>query len=139
MSKSEKIPLELATSIADELIYQLRPGCNRIMVAGSIRRRRPMVGDIELVAIPRINKITDMFGNLVEDKNYLLPLLERYPKPFPKNGPKQKQIDLGDVMLDLYITDFDRWPVIYTLRTGSAEFSHWLVKHKRHGGALPWG
>ena len=74
-----------------------------------------------------------------------------------KNGPRYKQIVLADgirghdisalhaqraahqgrALVDLFITDWDRWGWIFLLRTGPAEFSHWLVKSKRYGGGLP--
>ena len=43
------IPLIRAQQIADRVMDQLRPYCTRIEVAGSIRRQRPEVKDIDLV------------------------------------------------------------------------------------------
>jgi DNA polymerase/3'-5' exonuclease PolX len=42
-----------AQRIADKLIADLSPHCDRIEVAGSVRRQKPECGDIELVAIPK--------------------------------------------------------------------------------------
>ncbi len=44
--------LEHAQIIASEIIDRLEPCCERLSVAGSIRRRRPLVHDIDLVCIP---------------------------------------------------------------------------------------
>jgi len=45
--------LEKAKAIAEQIRVLLRPACNRIEIAGSIRRRKPEVGDIELLCIPK--------------------------------------------------------------------------------------
>lgn len=47
-----RIPLEEADEIADYYADILAPYCQYLIVAGSVRRRRPEVGDIEFVALP---------------------------------------------------------------------------------------
>ena len=46
------IPLARARKIAEKVAAELAPFCARIEVAGSIRRGRPEVGDIDLVLVP---------------------------------------------------------------------------------------
>ena len=53
MSSKPRFPLVLAVPMASELVKVLSPFCERIQVAGSIRRRQQQVGDIELVVIPK--------------------------------------------------------------------------------------
>lgn len=48
-----KYPLATAEAVAADLVARLTPHCERIIVAGSIRRRRPMVGDVEIVYVPK--------------------------------------------------------------------------------------
>ena len=48
-----EIRLEEAKRIAGDLVAMLSPHCERIAVAGSIRRQRPVVHDLDLVLIPR--------------------------------------------------------------------------------------
>jgi DNA polymerase (family 10) len=52
-SKKERVALDVAQRETDALIAHLRraPGVGDIVVAGSIRRRRPTVGDIDLLAV----------------------------------------------------------------------------------------
>ncbi|MBU2597552.1 MAG: hypothetical protein KJ757_08345 [Planctomycetes bacterium] len=45
--------LQKAKAIAEELKSLLEPACERITIAGSIRRQKPDVGDIELLCIPK--------------------------------------------------------------------------------------
>lgn len=54
--------LELAQRCTARLKDWLGPFCERIEVAGSIRRCRGVVGDIDLVVIPKIHERHDLFG-----------------------------------------------------------------------------
>lgn len=54
MSTSEhKLPLQHAEQLAHRLVELLTPHCERIDVAGSIRRKKQEVGDIEIVCLPK--------------------------------------------------------------------------------------
>lgn len=46
--------LEEARVVAEMLVTQLEDCCERIIIAGSIRRNKSQVGDIELLFIPKI-------------------------------------------------------------------------------------
>ena len=65
----ERIPWAIAIDAAEAALIELVPYCQRIEVAGSLRRRRPEVKDIELVAIPKMalrpNEQPDLFEPLV--------------------------------------------------------------------------
>ena len=50
------IPLARARKVAEKVAAELAPFCARIEVAGSIRRGRPEVGDIDLVLLPTDRK-----------------------------------------------------------------------------------
>ena len=52
-SKKERVPLADAQRDADAVLAHLRraPGVGEVVVAGSIRRRRPTVGDVDLLAV----------------------------------------------------------------------------------------
>lgn len=51
MSNNTKLPIKDILPIAQTLVERLRPFCQRIEIAGSLRRKRPMIGDIEIFAI----------------------------------------------------------------------------------------
>lgn len=53
MSEKKKWPRAEAEAVARELVQALEPSCEQIVIAGSIRRRKELVGDIELVYIPK--------------------------------------------------------------------------------------
>lgn len=65
-----KFPRAEAIAVARELIVELAALCQagRLVVAGSLRRRRPEVGDLELVYIPQVIEAADpgdLFGKKV--------------------------------------------------------------------------
>lgn len=67
MAEKTKLPLAQAAFAARRLQTELAPYCVRIEIAGSIRRRKAAVGDIELVAIPKVDHTErrDLFGHVV--------------------------------------------------------------------------
>ena len=132
----QKLPLRDAAALALLMIERLKPYCRRIEIAGSIRRHKPEIGDIELIAEPYFE--TDLF--LTQTENHMLNGVkwEAFGR-IVKDGNKYKQIELHEgINLDLFIvTPPAQWGVLYLIRTGSAEFSHRFVTTKQEGGLLP--
>lgn len=61
---STKTPHATAVRIAESIVASLSPLCERIQIAGSLRRRKPYVGDIEILYIPRVEHRPDgLFGS----------------------------------------------------------------------------
>jgi DNA polymerase/3'-5' exonuclease PolX len=151
VSDKTRIPLADADWLAEEVVDLLAPFCDRIAVAGSIRRRRPDVGDIEIVAIPKTEKrVADLFGEQYEDVDLLGEAVARFLdegelKPRPdKNGHttvngKSRRLLYCGAALDLFTTDADCWGSIFLLRTGPGEFNKQLVLKASAGGWLPRG
>jgi hypothetical protein len=52
---------DAALAIAERLKADLAPYCTRIEIAGSVRRQRPQVKDVEICAIP-LQEPSDLFG-----------------------------------------------------------------------------
>jgi len=58
-----RIAWAFAAAVADEVLAELTPLCTRVEVAGSIRRRRETVKDVEVVCVPHVRPpALDMFG-----------------------------------------------------------------------------
>ncbi len=123
--------LQKAAQLAGELIEFLKPYCERIELAGSTRRKKAIVHDIEIIALP---------GNLNTLKNKLgMHLLKmsssRSKNPFIKAGDKYIQFKYKGEQVDMFIADEDNWGLIYLIRTGSAAFStHMLASWKKASG-----
>ena len=130
--------LEQAKQIAERWLELLKPYTERIEIAGSIRREKPEVKDIELVCVPRMDSEPDMFGTLRAYNTLNRYILENAVY-CTKNGDRYKQIVTGvDIKLDLFIVlPPAQWGVIFLIRTGSAQYSHRFVTPKREGGLLP--
>jgi DNA polymerase/3'-5' exonuclease PolX len=147
MSKSPlRIPLARATNLAERIINDLSAVCEpgRCVAAGSLRRLRPDVGDIELVVIPRfaLSLIADVPGvSLLELELNAWVQQGRLLKAGKNGGELLKKYYLPALdytfKLEINISSPDRWPVELAIKTGSAEFSHRLVTHRAHGGYLP--
>lgn len=141
---------------AERLAELLSKACDRISIAGSIRREKPgEIKDIELCAVPKmIETPVGLFGD-TESTSALDPLLERLSEekvlPFQLNhlpphnrlgdGAKMKRLVLSSIgyKVDLFLTCAESWGAIYTIRTGSREFSQWLMTNRGKGGAMPYG
>lgn len=130
---------------AQELERVLAPACDRIEIAGSIRRGKPDPKDVELLVIPRLVEIsaTDLFGNLERLGQHSVldtALAELYfdgayalDRDLPRNGPKYKRLrhQASGTCIDLFITTPEGWGVQFVIRTGPADFSKALVTRAR--------
>ncbi len=98
--------LARAQSLAEEIVERLNPYCQRIQIAGSIRRKKPIVNDIDLVLIP-----SDLW-NLHSELRLL--------GQVKVSGQKIMRVMIGNTQLDVYFADADTWATLLLIRTGSA-------------------
>jgi len=123
-SKERRWPLAEAQKIASEVLEQLKPHCKRIEIAGSIRRKKPGVGDIEVVAVP-----LPYSTGLLEDG--LAAVVNKWEKvkgelEYGKTKYTQRILPEG-IKLDLFFAEEGNWGSIFAIRTGSAEYSHQIL------------
>jgi len=113
--------LERAKAIAEELRRLLKPACDRIAIAGSIRRQRPEVGDIELLCIPKF------IGGIDQLDREIITLVVQRILGFRRNklgsrvyGPKNKlMVHLpSGIGVDIFSTTRECWAVSLVVRTG---------------------
>jgi DNA polymerase/3'-5' exonuclease PolX len=110
--------LEKALEIAERTKELLAPYCERIEIAGSIRRKKPEVKDIELVAIPKPYDV-----GLFESG--IATVVNQWKKVRGELPCKYTQRLLPDgIALDLFFANPANWGLIYAMRTGSADYSH---------------
>uniref|UniRef100_A0A6M3IRC0 Putative DNA polymerase n=1 Tax=viral metagenome TaxID=1070528 RepID=A0A6M3IRC0_9ZZZZ len=102
-----EIFLDRAQRIADAVIERLKPYCKRIEVAGSVRRGRPRVHDIDLVIIP--NDPWRLYGEL--------PKLGQVKM----SGSKISRLMVGEIQVDLYFATDETWATLLLIRTGSTQ------------------
>jgi DNA polymerase/3'-5' exonuclease PolX len=143
-----------ARTLAETIQWAIAPGCKDVRIAGSIRRLKGEPGDIELVAVPDQRPPKPVFGQPNQFANTLEAILYdlRLGSPdglclrLEKGGSLYKQfwvsVDNGAtylIKLDLFLVTTESFPVQFVIRTGPAEFSHWIVTPRAKGGCMPDG
>jgi DNA polymerase/3'-5' exonuclease PolX len=120
--------LQDALSLAQKVCAVLAPFCERVEVAGSVRRGKAEVHDIDIVAIPKAGWYPSAFGFDVEfsaDKvwaNMIPAVLRGKGLTVYASGPELLHCSFPDgAQLDLYHARPETWGVILLVRTGSKE------------------
>ncbi len=116
-----------ALSIANNIVDLLRPHCDIINIAGSIRRLKAEVGDIEIVCLPKKIVLKDMFG--YDEGVIVHPLFAEIVNELGtvikgNEDGKYMQIELPDnIKIDLFMPSPHDYYRLYAIRTGSAKYS----------------
>jgi DNA polymerase/3'-5' exonuclease PolX len=136
MNDKQRWPANIALPIANELIAQLQPRCQQICIAGSLRRRKAEVGDIEILYVPRMaqvrmpNELFPRTSSLVDE------LFDQWlAQDFIRKRPNiNGDTTWGDknklavhapswIPVDFFATTPDCWFVALVLRTGPKELN----------------
>ncbi len=130
-----------AKEVAEQVMRRLSPYSDRLEIAGSIRRGKAEVSDIDLVVIPKTLPIIDMFGQVIDRRSMIDRKLLEGLGIVIKAGKRFAQVELWEgINLELsMILPPATWPVMMVIKTGPADFSHWIVTSRNKGGALPNG
>lgn len=111
-----KLPLAHARAIAENLAAALSPACVRgPEFAGSIRREVRQVGDIELVAIPRIAEEAEKGaqGSLFDDVEHVLSVSALWDRIAEINA-ESRQAGQGEAIVPLKPTSKVTWEMTST-------------------------
>ncbi len=137
MSDRQKFPhfdaMTVANGVMAELAFYCEPG--RCVVAGSLRRGKPLVSDVEILYVPRLSKEQDkdaLFGsvevNLADDRIKHLLANVVLDKRLSVDGvatwgPRNKLAvhAASGIPVDLFATTEKDWWVSLVVRTGSKE------------------
>ncbi len=100
--------LKQAQEIAEKVKAELMPCCERLEIAGSIRRKKEFVHDIDIVLIP-------------SNQGMLLYTLLQMGK-IKSGAGKLFRVEPSKygVMLDIYVATPETWATLLLIRTGSA-------------------
>lgn len=128
-----------AIATAKRFVAELDGCYDQLVVAGSLRRRLAYVGDIEVVAVPKIEqRSVGMFPDHTVAVDLLHEKLEQLlhngaarkaldVRGAPRWGPTLKYLLFDGVRFDLFSPNVERFGWILVLRTGPAAFSRQLV------------
>ena len=138
--------LAIAIRYALQIHAWLEPYIERGVIAGSIRRSRPEVNDIDLVVIPRVTVNRDMLGAVIGRQNHCFTFLHNYVRarnsynvkidslPHIKSGGETegKQLILWlpkiQMQIDIWFATEASFATRLLCRTGSREHNIWLCE-----------
>ena len=113
-----KIELAEARRIADKVVDHIFASMARVEVAGSIRRQKPVVGDIEIVGIPGNRE--KLIKLLEEVGQHIKPGVPGVVPWSPKVSAKYLRVRLEEGMnLDVFLGTPENWGGLFMMRTGS--------------------
>jgi DNA polymerase (family X) len=125
--------LDAAKRKAENILLELEPFCSRIHVAGSIRRQRPEVNDIDIVLVPKIGTLSmEAIIERCERSSVRLrgsALSQNITFRLP---PADFQLDLfvaHDGEVDLLGKTPSNWGAVLLCRTGSMFHNQRLCSH----------
>jgi hypothetical protein len=145
---TRRLPLAEATAIADELAELLRPACERLEIAGSIRRRVPQVGDVDILVVPKMVPLLDMFDQPIGELDAPGHLLDelcgqqairqwRGARNQPCWGKDLRRFIFRDLDVQVQsVRDAGTWGMWLVIRTGPSGFSHALVTPRGQKAAI---
>jgi len=120
--------LEEASVLAHDIVEAIKHLCDpgKIEVAGSIRRQRPEVNDIDIVLIPQ----EWMWQNIAHVLKHRLGATRK------ESGPELVRLMMQGVQVDLYRARPKTWGVLLLIRTGSIQHNIKLCSHARSIGVM---
>ncbi len=106
---SDRMLLGEALELAEYIIESLKNVCDKISYAGSLRRMKETVGDIDVLAVGDRRKVIDKFVSLTRVTEVLA------------KGDTKASILIGDRQIDLRVVDLEEWGSALQYFTGSKE------------------
>lgn len=132
--------LDKANKIANRICEILQPNCDKVDIAGSIRRGKEEVKDIEIIALPKlVLATTDLFGDSIYYPAYsFVTCLQQFTSEVIKGNPQGRYMQIKlvglDILLDLFLPQRNDYYRQLVIRTGNANYvrhiiaSSWLKK-----------
>lgn len=140
----KRYELSAARDVAEAFARLIAPYCERLDIAGSIRREKPHVKDIEIVTIPRHERQHDLFGAPVgPPMNLLTAALGELARDVDagiqlvSGGPRLRRLVFAGVPVDLHMVPAETYGAHLAIRTGPSEFSKLCVTSRFEGGFMP--
>lgn len=128
-----KFPRDRALPVAEEILTRLKPCCERLAIAGSLRRGKAEVGDIEILYVPKMARRPDGLF----DERIVSVADEVIEQLFEAGYFAKRQNRLGGhtwgvsnklaihvpngIPVDLFSTGAECWWVSLVVRTGGKE------------------
>lgn len=141
----------IAETIAAELCEKLESACSEIVIAGSIRRGKETVKDIELVACLHEDRPLRLAESALDAA--ILRLIQggylAFDTDVKRAGPRYKRFVLTEQtmiegsgekpVVELFIAERANFGNILAIRTGDATFTKMMVTSVEWSGLMPYG
>ena len=118
--KKPRYKFEDVLPIAQEILKEIKPHCYRCQIAGSIRRGKDTIGDIEIVLIPKPYEIGLIAFGL---PTVLYKWKSERGKLFPGECRYNRRKHPSGISIDFFLVKEHNWGYHLAIRTGSSEFS----------------
>ena len=147
VSDNRRRPHAEALRVARHLVALLSPACAQIEIAGSLRRGRPEVSDVEIVAAPILVEAprSDLFAPppmvagpleaVLSDLAAAGRLIAHPTRPASGDRYKRLWVARAELQVDLFLVRPPaEWGPILAIRTGPADYSEAAVTALRARG-----
>lgn len=131
--------LARARNIADKIVMELSPLCERIALAGSIRRARPWVNDIDLVIRPRPGQLQAIKERCAQRCAVVTDGQQNCIYRLRLSDQTELQLDIffaRPAARDLLTATPGNFGSLLLCRTGSKEHNIFLVEHAKRLGRV---
>lgn len=117
--------LKQAHQLARKVKATMEPFCERIAIAGSIRRKKEEVKDIEIVMIPKMANSNNRSTGWIKAIRSFGYIYKGDKQKGGVNVAKYIQTAMGqeNIKIDFFIATPENWSMTYLIRTGPADFS----------------
>lgn len=119
-------------AVAGSLVELMRPHCDRVEIAGSIRRGKPDPKDIEIVLIPKSTWhqfCDDLVEQGILQKRLVRTKIKDGTDMRPRWGKDARFATYQDVSVDLFCANADNWGYQFWLRTGPGDANQAIMSH----------
>ena len=136
----QRFDRKFAETIAVEIITKLQIHLMKYLICGSIRRKKPTVGDIDIVAIPKSTyeigeeSLSDVISRIDPNGSKISKSLGKSGAKRFLNGDLIKRFQYKGISIDLYLADETTFGTLALIRTGSKEHNIKLTKIARSKG-----
>lgn len=141
----------IAKKYADQIVEWLRPFCERIEIAGSVRRGKAECNDVDVVVIPRVAQARDLFGTETSRRNLLAEELRNYVTENQARGASWLRsrdgvttasstnfyLQLPKCELNVFCAEEANFGAVWLTYTGSREANLWMIERAKTVG-LVW-
>lgn len=93
---------------AIQIIKIIQPFCDKVIIVGSLRRKKSLVNDIDIVLVPK--NLSGLRGLIYQISDKIL-----------LNGDKIIRFEYKGIKVDMYVANNQNYEVITLFKTGSKE------------------